>query len=267
MRFASCMAPVSEPLFVDTAHFVAKKLGVEVSLAHDVDWETRERMLDEGQVDVGWICGLPYILKADLPAPTVELLAAPVMIGERYGGAPVYFSDVMVREDSPYHSFEHLRGARWAINEPLSHSGCNVVRSHLFDLGELSGYFGSIHAAGSHERAIELLIDGQIDAAAIDTTVYEIVIRAQPNISTLLRTIDTLGPSPIPPWVISTKVDPSLHKQVQEILLRMHAEPDGRRILDQHGCSHYTLVDDHFYDPIRSMDQKARQVDFDIDSP
>ncbi|HEX3202938.1 MAG TPA: hypothetical protein VHW42_13520 [Actinomycetes bacterium] len=46
------------------------------------------------------ICGLPYVWLADRHPPPVEPLAAPVLAGERYGGRPVSYSDVIVHHDS-----------------------------------------------------------------------------------------------------------------------------------------------------------------------
>src|SRR5437867_10503703 len=45
-----------------------------------VPWPSREQMLDRGDAHIGFICGLPYVWKADSAAPQVELLAAPVML-------------------------------------------------------------------------------------------------------------------------------------------------------------------------------------------
>jgi ABC-type nitrate/sulfonate/bicarbonate transport system substrate-binding protein len=60
--------------------------------------------------------------------PKLTLLAAPLPAGARYGGKPIYFSDVVVRRDSPYQTFADLRGVTWGYNEPGSQSGYNVVR-------------------------------------------------------------------------------------------------------------------------------------------
>lgn len=263
LRFASCMAPNAEPLFLDTVNFIAKQIPSEASAKHDVDWPERERMLDAGEIEVGWICGLPYIWKADLPSPVVELLVAPVMLAERYGDEAVYFSDVMVRTESPVEAFSDLRGARWAYNEPRSHSGYNVIKSYLFDIGETGNFFASIHEAGSHERALEWILAGFVDSAAIDTTVYETIVRSEPDIATKLRPVEILGPSPIPPWVVSTDVDLAQRKQLQQALTRMHLDTQGRQILQGYGVARYEVVTDSFYDPIRSMAQKARQVPFE----
>jgi phosphonate transport system substrate-binding protein len=260
LRFASCMAPNAEPFFIDTAHYLSRKLGVEAIVSHDIDWESRERDLDSGEIDVGWICGLPYVWKADLPSPIVSLLAAPVMRGARYQDQPIYFSDVMVRSDSHVETFAELRGARWAYNEPRSHSGYSVVKSHLYDLGETDGFFGSAHMAGSHQRALEMILEGAVDAAAIDTTVFEIAAREDPSLERKFRSVETLGPSPMPPWVVSTQVDPFLRERIQFELTHMHDYRAGRQLLRRYAVARYQAVEDAFYDPIRSMDRKASQV-------
>ena len=48
-------------------------------------------------IDVAFVCGLPYTEKHDRPDRPVELLAAPVMADDRYRGLPIYFTDVIVR--------------------------------------------------------------------------------------------------------------------------------------------------------------------------
>ena len=73
-------------------------------------------------------------------------------MGDRYGGRPIYFSDVIVHRDSPFRSFLDLRGHSWAYNEPLSHSGYGITRYHLLELGETGGFFSEVVEAGFHEE-------------------------------------------------------------------------------------------------------------------
>jgi phosphonate transport system substrate-binding protein len=68
-------------------------------------------LLDAGEIDVGWICGLPYTVRANQLDAQLELFAAPVMVGARYEARPFYFSDVIVPADSPYPQCLDLRGA------------------------------------------------------------------------------------------------------------------------------------------------------------
>ena len=128
LRATSCQAPNAEPAVARVVAYLAQNLGRPIEFVNPIDWEESDRLLDEGHIDIGWICGWPYVRKMRRQRPNLELLAAPVIAGARYGDQPVYFSDVIVRRDSPYQTFADLRGAVWGYNEPGSQSGYNVVR-------------------------------------------------------------------------------------------------------------------------------------------
>src|SRR6266481_4437458 len=53
-----------------------------------------------------FMCGYPWALRRDRP----HLLAAPVPSPLRYGGRPIYFTDFVVREDSPFTRLEDTFG-------------------------------------------------------------------------------------------------------------------------------------------------------------
>jgi phosphonate transport system substrate-binding protein len=195
-------------------------------------------MLYRGEAHVGVMCGLQYIHARD-----VELLAAPVMRGTRYRNQPVYFSDVVVRPDSRARCLDDLRGCTWAINEPTSHSGCNVTRYALAARGETSAFFGRIVESGSHAQSIALLLDGAIDATAVDSTVLEAM---QPDV----RVIETFGPSPIPPIVVSRSVPRPIRDVLADALLATALGPIER----------FVRVSDNDYDPIRHMAQVAQRM-------
>ena len=70
------------------------------------DWAAREQLFNTGNATFGMMCGLIYTHKST----QFDLLAAPIMAATRYHHQPVYFSDVIVRADSPIHHFTDLRG-------------------------------------------------------------------------------------------------------------------------------------------------------------
>jgi phosphonate transport system substrate-binding protein len=263
LRITTIQSPNSEFIPAAVAEYLGKKLGIETEFVAGPEWRQREQRLDAGEIEIGWVCGLPYTWKAADPEIEIELLAAPVMAGERYAGKPVYFSDVIVQAGSRFEKFEDLRGARWAFNEPHSHSGYNVTRYHLASIGEKDGFFGEVIEAGSHQNAIKLVLDGKIDASAIDSTVLEIEYELDPALKENLRVIEALGPSPIPPYVISTRVDAELRQQIREGLLAMDKNEEGQRILAKAKMLRFAAVMDADYDVIREMESKARGVVFD----
>lgn len=260
LRLASCMAENTEALCRAVAQYLGERLKIPTEYVTGIPWQEREARFDRGEIQVLWLCGLPYVNKADLAGNGMELLAVPVPLGARYQGRAVYFSDVVVRRQSRFERFADLRGAAWAYNEPRSHSGFNVVRAHLSELGEGRGFFTSAVEAGAHARALELVLAGAVDGAAIDSLVLEWFAARWPEVMAKLRVIETLGPSPIPPWVVSSRVPDILRGQIRELLLDMDADPCGRSMLAEGGLARFGAARDSDYEPIRLMARQAERV-------
>lgn len=260
IRFTTIQAPNQEFIIQNIAAYVGERLDIKTAFVRDLPWPERERLFDIGQVQVAWICGLPYIWKKDRGNPPLELLAAPVMEKARYRDRPVYYSDVIVRRDSRYHKFADLRGARWSYNEPHSHSGYNITRYHLAKIGEPRGYFGRTTEAGSHQKSIQLVLGRKVDASAIDSTVLEIEQEHDERIGAELRILTSLGPSPIPPLVIHKSVAPALRAEIRQALAEMHREETGHSILRSCKIKRLAMINDTDYDPIRMMTREAEGV-------
>ena len=260
LRMASCMADNAASTCQAIADYIGNATGLPVHFMNDVPWQECEAQLDQGQIHLCWICGLPYAWKASAEDSYVELCVAPVMREARYQQRAVYYSDVVVHRDSPFHSFADLRGAAWSYNEPRSHSGFNVVRHHLATLGERNGFFGSAVESGAHQRSLDLIRSRAIDASAIDSTVLEAELRRAPQLMNDLRIIETLGPSPMPPWVIAKSLPLELKRAIKTAFLTMHATPQGADIFAGWGISHFVVLDVDAYEPILRMEREAAGV-------
>ena len=260
LRLASCMAENSESFCQAVSSYIEERVGIRTEYVSGIPWQERERLFDRGEIQILWLCGLPYVDKADMVESDVELLAVPVPRGERYRGKPVYFSDVIVRRERPFQSFFDLRGASWAYNEPRSHSGFNVVRAHLASCAEGDEFFGESVESGAHTLSLEMILSSRVDWAAIDSTVLEWLMAERGDLQEQIPVIDSLGPSPIPPWVISKKVPARLRGNLRALLLHMHRTACGRRMLARAGLTRFTETQDHDYDPIRVMARRAEGV-------
>jgi phosphonate transport system substrate-binding protein len=206
------------------------------------------------------MCGLPYVWRADRPEPSVELLAALVPAGQRYADRPVYFSDVVVQRDSPWSSFAELEGSSWAYNEDTSHSGYNATRYRLAQMDMDRGFFGRVVAAGSHEASLRLLLAGEVDATALDSTVLDLLRRRDPSLEWRLRIVESFGPRPSPPWVVAPTVPGELRAALRGALLAMSSDARGRAILTSGMASSFAAVMDADYDPIRRVARESDRI-------
>ncbi|HRQ41720.1 MAG TPA: PhnD/SsuA/transferrin family substrate-binding protein [Chloroflexota bacterium] len=262
LTITTCQADNTFGLTQRLANYLAVRLHIPCICVEDVPWPERYRLIDSGDITIGWICGLPYVKQADRPEPGIDLLATPVMAGERYGARPCYFSDVVVRHDSGWQRFSDLHGASRAVNEPGSHSGYNIVRYTLAAMGADGRFFSRVIMSGSHLNSLAMILRGEVDASAIDSTVLEWAFQLRPSLRTQLRIIDTLGPSPGPPLVIQRHLPPDLKAHIHRLLCQMHEEKLGQLILKYGEVARFTAVTDQDYDPIRQMAQRAAAIQF-----
>src|SRR5262245_61254673 len=109
LRFVTFLAPNMYSVYEFITRHVGERLGWPTELTVG---ESYDELADPP--DVSFVCGLAYVELVRSGVPTVEPIAAPLLQGQRYGGRPVYFSDVIVPADSPAQSFADLRGRSWA---------------------------------------------------------------------------------------------------------------------------------------------------------
>ena len=258
LRFGTYLAPSVLPVYEAITDTVGRQLGIDTELVVETSYESCERDKNE----VCFVCSLPYVTferrGLDLAVP----VAAPVLMGERYGGRPIYYSDVIVRRDSPFRSFLDLRGRSWAYNEPLSHSGYGITRYHLLSLGETNGFFGEVIEAGYHQEAIDMVARGEVDGSAIDSQVLAIECRVRPELTERLRVVESLGPSTIQPVAVSRRVPEDLREAIREVLVSMADEPTGREQLAVGLIERLVPVGPESYDDIRMMLDACERAGF-----
>ena len=194
------------------------------------------------------MCGLPTGQEADRFDP----LVAPVLARQRYGGRPIYFSDLVVRRGKagpPEPSW------RIAYNDRDSFSGWVAPRSGLAALGLDPSAITWI-PTGSHLDSLEAVLTGAADAAGIDSMVMDLVDgEAVPNEA--IVTIESFGPWPAPPISTRAGMDKSVRGELASTLTSMHEDAAGARVLSIWGVELLAPVDAADY---RRMAQFAERA-------
>lgn len=206
LRFITYLAPaLPEALFALVARLVGERLGVATSVVADLRTSGPERGGDDpftrGEADVGFLCAPPFLWLRDRRPPAVELVgAAWVFDDPRAGGAPVYFSDVIVAASCPARVFADLHGGVWAYNDVCSLSGfhCLMRRIDRFGGGR---FFRAMRASGAHHTSIDWVARGIADAAAIDSNGLRLAFASDPTLCERVRVLESWGPHPIQPIV------------------------------------------------------------------
>ncbi|MDQ3303830.1 MAG: PhnD/SsuA/transferrin family substrate-binding protein [Actinomycetota bacterium] len=202
-----------------------------------------EDPFSKGEADVGFMCTPSFFWLREREVPPVELLpAAPVFSDDRARGRPVYFSEVVVRRESPVRSFLDLRRCSWAYNDPCSLSGYYNLLKKLAEMDEDESFFGRVLCSGSHLSSMEAVARGEVDAAIIDSNVLRIKLGSSPKLRDRLRVIETWGPFPIQPVVLRSALPQELKNSLLAALLSIGLHPSASPTLAGFGLSRFVPV-------------------------
>ena len=254
IRLVTYLAPsIPRTLFEALADHVQRALGCR-RVALRV--ETRASGPQKGgecssfaeEADVAFMCAPSFVWLRELRPPPVELLGVvPVFDDKRNLGRPVYFCDVVVRNDAPIRAFSELEGGSWAYNDACSLSGYYSLLNKLAESGADENFFDSIFCSGSHLNSIEAIVRGEADAAAIDSNVLRIRLREAPALRERLRVIESWGPYPVQPVVVGSALHPKLKQRLRAAFLSTEQNQRTRRTLKQFGLSRFVTVGQEDY--------------------
>lgn len=261
------------PIYEDMARYFSKKLGWNVEVVSGLSYAESDEMLDSGVIQVGYVCGLPYTHKK--AEGKYDLLAIPVMSMKKgkyadangYEGIPgKYYSYTIVRKDSPISSWEDLAGKSYAYNDQGSNSGYNMPRYKLVSMGKKSweDHFSKVVVSGSHEESIRMVSKGMVDASSVDSLVLDYDRSIGDADALNVKIIEHLheGGAGAPPVVISKKADPDIREALQKILVNMHNDAEGKKILERALVARFDPPNDANYDDIRMMEKAATDAGF-----
>lgn len=207
---------------------------------------------------VAFACGWHYVQARARLDPAPELIAAPVLADARYQDRPRYFSELVVRADAPYETIEDLRDACCAFNEEISFSGCILPAAWLTRRGWSRLPFARLVKTGSHARSLELILQGRVDAAPVDSWVLDMARRAHPEVASRLRVLERFGPAPPPP--VFGRGLGRTHATLTTRLSSLSDSADGRELLAAAGLARFVPTCDADYEPLRRAIVDAKRL-------
>jgi len=179
------------------------------------------------RADMGcaFMCGYP--LARALPRPVV--LAAPLPSPARYGGQPVYCTDLVVRAHSAIATMTEAWGQRLAFTTPDSMSGYQAPRRFLAPFAAARG--GKLFAATvgpliTPRAVVDALLAGQADIGPLDSYAHDLLRLHEPELAAQLKVVASTPLAPIPPLVGAPAIDPIAAQRLTEALLAVGGAPE-----------------------------------------
>ena len=161
-------ASESDPMSVARWEFLTKFLadatGLNVKVYQASDYNGVVQAVASGQVDVASLGAGAY---ANVNAQVGDLVD-PILIRRDSEGVSGYYSGLVVRADSPYHSIEDLQGEPIAYVDFNSTSGYIYPRWRMRRQGiEPDTFFSESAMAGGHLQSVMALLNGQFGAIVV----------------------------------------------------------------------------------------------------
>ena len=245
---ASIVSPeASLNLYTDMNNYLADKLGEEITPIIKRDYDEMNRMIQENDVDFASVCtgAVPYLNK-----DKVRVLAVPEINGKHS-----YKSLIITNKKYGIKTIKDLKGRTFAFTDRLSNSGTLYPTYMIIkDFGmSPDRVFKKIFYTKSHDKSIYLVNKGVVQAAAVDSLIFEIIKKEHPEEVQNIAVIHSSPEIISPPFVASSSLSKEKFTALKNALLNMDKNERGRRILKGLNIDRFVPADISDFTPIIKM--------------
>ncbi|MDG5786095.1 phosphate/phosphite/phosphonate ABC transporter substrate-binding protein [Evansella sp. AB-P1] len=248
VAFASVVSPQETRnkynLLID---YLKNTLSREIEIIQKQTYDEVNVLLKDGEVDLAFICSLSYVIGTE-EGYMIDI-ASPVVNGKN-----VYQAYVITHKNSSIENLEDGKGSRAAFVDPYSYTGKLALQDLIIQSNnDPNTFFEKTFYTYSHDYSVSAVARGAVDIATIDSILFDQLIELGNEDAKQTKIID-FGPfAGSPPIVVSSKTDPELKKDIQNVLLTLHHHSAGRNILKELKIDHYVPIDRSSYEPIRKL--------------
>lgn len=241
------------------AEDMSEALGLPVNIYRASDYNAAVEAMRTGNAQLVWLGAFSYVT-------AVERAGAECVCVKGRNGNKGYNAYIITKADSDINSLEDLKGRSFGFVDPSSTSG-NIVPSNdlltllnldlSFDELHLDGkFFKAVTYVGNHDAALQSVLQGNVDAAAISSNTYNNHIEKGNVLESDLKIVHSSVVIPGSVLSIQKDLPEDLKQKVKDFLLSYDDDeyfggPDNR----------FVAVEDSDYDIIRELQQKYGLTD------
>lgn len=247
---ASMITPVNAvKYYQEIIDYIGEQIKQPVQMVNRRTYDEMDGLLENGEIKIAFICSAPYV--KNRAQFGVELLVAPTVDRK-----PFYRSYIIVPKENPIKTFPELKGKKFAFTDPKSNTGKLYPSYLLKGMGAVpETFFTRIIYSYSHNKSVEMVAKKIVDGAAVDSIVYDHMLKIGSPYAGQTRIIKRSPPYGIPPVVVTKDIEPALRQKVKDVLLTMHKTAQGKAILHDMMIDGFVEVPDSNYDSIRDMER------------
>jgi len=243
---------------------MSSALGIRVTEINVADYNAVVEAMRTGRADIANFGPVTYVQAAR--RANAEAIVIPAPFGDKVLSG--YTTQIVVQAGSPIRTLADLRGKTFAFVDPSSTSGNYVPILEFMNAFPGTNaetfltnnrFFSSVMFSGSHQNGVRAVIQGDIDAAPVASSILvrEILSgRINENDVTIMHESQLIPGSPI---AVRGSLPAELKQRIKEFYLNFN-DPDY--FLVMHGLTPeekpiYVEAFDHEYDYVRDLMDKV----------
>ena len=227
--------------------YIGKKLEYPTQFIQRKTYREINDLFAKKAIEIAFICSGPYV--KDKTTYGFQPLVTPIVKGE-----PFYRSYLIVPKNSVFQNLDDLRNHVFAFTDPDSNSCTLAPKYWLARLHETAGsFFQSVIYTYSHDNSILAVSENLVDGAAVDSHIWDYYQQRNPAVTAGTRIIYTSEPYGSPPLVAAGHLPLQVKESIQTLLLAMHEDPEGRRILGELMNDRFEITQESWYESVGKM--------------
>jgi len=237
--------------------YVAKKIGAPIGLKVLVRYENIIDNFTSARMDGAFFGSFTYCLAHTRLG--VQAIARPVSAA----GVSTYHGLIIIRKDSHIRRAQDLRGKTFAFVDRATTAGYLLPLVFFKENGinDYPAFFKETYFTGTHEDAIYDVLNRKADIGAAKNTVFERLAETDDRIKKELMILKRSPDVPENGLAVKRNLDAAVKNKLKEILLGMHLDTGGEKILQRFGARKFidTTTDDY-----KNVFEYARKAGLDL---
>ncbi|MBI5675420.1 MAG: phosphate/phosphite/phosphonate ABC transporter substrate-binding protein [Nitrospirae bacterium] len=189
----------------------------------------------------------------------LEFIARP----ENLNGISTYRGLIFVRKDSGINKAGDMKGKIFAFVDKATTAGYLLPLAYfkMNGIRDYKKYLKETYFSGTHEDVIRDVLNRKADIGAAKDTVYYRIAQSDRGILDELSLLEKSPEVPENALVLRKDMDNKIKKRLKELLLNMHNDPEGEKILKTFGARKFIETTINDYEPVFKY---AREIGLDL---
>ena len=243
--------------FEPLAAYLSERMGIAVKLTILSRYGNIIDRIKEEEVDGAFLGSFTGALA--ISQLGVVPLARPV----NKDGTSTYFGYIFARKNSNIKETADMKGKNLVLVERATTAGYvfPLAWFKLQGVKDINTYFSDHFFAGSHDAAIDAVLNNKADIGAAKNTIYERMRELHPQVD---KELVILASSPrVPSNSLCVRNNlPEKHKEeLKNLLLNLHQDEKGVNVLLKFGAKYFVATSKEDYQPVINL---AAEADIDL---